>query len=143
MPVIKQLPFFWPQFIPVPPSSLTSQARRSLICMSLLPSLSSVWPQGCQMFPHTTLDFPVSQKSLSHAIDQFNFDHLLVDSPDLQSWTLLSTIVCLLQVISLVTPLPGRKRERVWRHCYSKRIAIISIICHAHIRCTMQLYHQC
>ena len=26
--------------------------------------------------------------------------------------------------VSLVTPLPGRERGRVWRHCYSKRVLL-------------------
>ena len=36
-----------------------------------------------------SFDFPVSQKALSRAIDQCNFDHLLEDSPDLRSRALL------------------------------------------------------
>ena len=38
---------------------------------------------------YDSFDFPVSQKALSYAIDQSNFDHLLKDSPDLQSRALL------------------------------------------------------
>ena len=54
--------------------------------------------------------------------------------------------ICII-LLSLVTPLPSREREEGSgdtaipnAFCWN---AIISIIRHAHITCTLQLYHQC
>ena len=57
--------------------------------MLLQPFPSSARLQDYQMSHHLTFHFPVSQKALSRAIDQSNFDHLLEDNPVLRSRALL------------------------------------------------------